>query len=52
MDAILFQVWPIVLAALLGIIWIVREMARTQTEVRVLRGQVKLLLDFQNGKLK
>jgi len=43
MDAILFQVWPIVLAALLGIIWIVREMARMQTRIEVQRSQIKIL---------
>ena len=43
MDAVLFQVWPVVLAFLLSIIWVVREMARMQTRIEVQRSQIKIL---------
>ena len=43
MDAVLFQVWPVVLTLLVSIIWVVREMARMQTRIEVQRSQIKIL---------
>jgi len=52
MDQALLQVWPIVLAGLVGIIWVVREISKLQTKIAVLEGQVKLLLNFHNEGIR
>lgn len=43
MDASLIQIWPVVLAFLLSIVWVVREMARMETRIEVQRSQIKIL---------
>lgn len=43
MDDTLIQIWPIVLAFLLSVIWVVREMAKLQTRIEVQRTQIKIL---------
>jgi len=43
MDDSLIQIWPIVLAFLLSVIWVVREMAKLQTRIEVQRTQIKIL---------
>jgi flagellar biogenesis protein FliO len=43
MDASLVQIWPVVLAFLLSVVWVVREMARMQTRIEVQRSQIKIL---------
>ena len=43
MDASLIQIWPVVLAFLLSVVWVVREMARMQTRIEVQRSQIKIL---------
>jgi flagellar biogenesis protein FliO len=42
-DASLIQIWPVVLAFLLSIVWVVREMARMETRIEVQRSQIKIL---------
>lgn len=43
MDASLIQIWPVVLAFLLSVVWVVREMARMETRIEVQRSQIKIL---------
>jgi flagellar biogenesis protein FliO len=42
-DASLIQIWPVVLAFLLSVVWVVREMARMETRIEVQRSQIKIL---------
>jgi len=43
MEATLIQMWPIVLAFLLSVIWVVRIMAKMETRIEVQRSQIKIL---------
>ena len=43
MDASLIQIWPVVLAFLLSVVWVVRETARMETRIEVPRSQIKIL---------
>ena len=43
MEAQLVQLWPVILAFMLSIIWAVREMAKMQTRIEVQRTQIKIL---------
>ena len=43
MDASLIQIWPVVLAFLLSVVWVAREMARMETRIEVQRSQIKIL---------